>query len=63
MIGRNYATTSVMYYAAAPREKAEMNRRRAVIAERKADLRSDIANRKYDSDGQYEWRHRHFDED
>jgi hypothetical protein len=45
-------------YAAAAREKAEMNERRAAIAERKADLNNDIANR-----GNHHWRYHHFDED
>lgn len=44
-------------YAAAEREKAEMNERRAAIAERKADVNNDIANRYH-----YE-RYHHFDED
>lgn len=51
-------------YGAAARERAEMNQRRAAIAERKADLNNDIADRNYDEDGHHHhWRHHQFDED
>ena len=59
-------------YGAAAHEQAEMNRRRAVIAERQEDLNSDIADQNYvDEDrgygnGHYHWRHhrhRHDEDD
>ena len=44
-------------YEAAEREKAEMNERRAAIAERRSDLNRDMASRNH------HWRYHHFDED
>jgi outer membrane murein-binding lipoprotein Lpp len=56
-------------YAAAAHEQAEMNRRRAAIAERKEDLHNDLAARNYRDEyngyryGHHHWLHHRYDDD